>query len=131
MEFDLLTMTHYQLRDVGGALPWGALLHFVCHLPRTSALSRELLPLSEAERWTDGTLVAPMLADLIDVVNAAAAVLAAKGTGHQPRRPRPYRRPWATGGETRIGSEAVPVADFEAWWDECKQEKTIEEEDDG
>lgn len=124
-------MTHFQLRDVGGALPWGALLNFVLHLPRTSALSRELLPLTETEKWADGTLVAPILADLVDVVNAAAAVLAAKGTGRSPRRPKPYRRPWATGGETNIGSDAIPIADFEAWWNGCGQDRTIEEEDDG
>lgn len=119
LEYDLLTMTGYQLRDVGGALSWGALLHFAMHLPRTSALSRELVPLADEERWTDGTLVAPLVADLIDAVNAVGSALMAKGTGRMPRHVRPYPRPWADDGTVTIGGadSAIPIADFEEWWD--------------
>ena len=119
MEYDLLTLTGYQLRDIGGALSWGALLHFVMHLPRTSALSRELTPITDVERWTDGTVVAPMLADLIDVVNSLGAALLAKGTGRMPRHPSRYKRPWSDGGEWRVGGKesALPIAEFEQWWE--------------
>jgi len=121
LEHDLLTMTGYQLRDVGGALSWGALLHFVQFLPRTSALSRELVPPSDAERWTDGTVVAALVADLIDTVNAMGVALMAKGSGRSPSWPRPYPRPWAKDEGTRYGSDPIPVEDFDAWWDSKKK----------
>lgn len=118
LEYDLLTMTGYQLRDVGGALSWGALLHFAMHLPRTSVLSQELTPLTDTERWTDGTVTAPLLADLIDVVNSIGAALLAKGTGRMPRHVKPYRRPWTDNGDVTIGGpdSAIPIAEFEEWW---------------
>ena len=68
LEYDLLTLTHYQLRDVGRALSWGALLHFVEHVPRTSALSRELVPRTESEAWAEGDATAAILADLFDLL---------------------------------------------------------------
>ena len=119
LEYDLLTLTGYQLRDVGGALSWGALLHFAMYLPRSSALSQELRPATDVERWTDGTVTAPLIADLIDTVNNVGAVLIAKGTGRMPRHVKPYRRPWADDGTVTIGGadSAIPIADFEAWWD--------------
>lgn len=112
-------MTGYQLRDIGGALSLGALLHFVMYLPRTSALSRELEPTTDIEKWADGTVVAPMLADLIDMVGSLGAALLAKGTGRMPRHVAPYKRPWGDGGDWKLGGKdsAIPIADFEQWWD--------------
>lgn len=117
LEYDLLTMTRYQLRDVGGALPWGALLHFVSHLPRTSALSQELRPLTETERWARGDYTASLLADLFDIVAHGFAVVLAKGTGRSARRVKPYPRPWSKPRTRHVGKGAIPIKDFERWWD--------------
>jgi hypothetical protein len=117
LEYDLLTMTHYQLRDVGGALSWGALLHFVQNLPRTSALSRELVPQTETEQWAEGSNVAALLADIFDLLNAFRNEAAVKGTRHSARKSKPYPRPWLKPKKRHIGRGAIPVADFEAWWD--------------
>lgn len=111
-------MTHYQLADVGGALSWGALLHFVSYLPRTSALSQELAPPSDSERWARGEATAAILADIFDAVRALDADVMARGTRRRPRQPKPYPRPWAKGqGERRIGKDPKPIADFDKWWD--------------
>lgn len=118
LDYDLITMTRYNLGDVGGALPWAALRHFVDHLPRTSALSRELVPLSDEERWIAGDMTAPILADIYDAIAQVGANLVAKGTGRQPRTVKPYPRPWEGRGERRIGSDPIPVSEFESWWDE-------------
>lgn len=110
-------MTHYQLADAGGALPWGALLHFVDHLPRTSALSRELTPTTDTERWASGEATAALLADVYDLLNQLNENLVARGANRRASHVKPYPRPWAKGrGERRIGRDAIPIADFETWW---------------
>lgn len=110
-------MTNYQLQDVGGALPWGALLHFVQFLPRESALKTELVPVSAAERWTRGDATASLLADLFDLVAAFRAEQAVKGTEHKPKRPKPYPRPGMKPKGTRhIGKDPIPIDRFEDWW---------------
>lgn len=117
LEYDLLTKTNYQLRDVGGALPWGALLHFVQFLPRDSALKTELVPMTDVERWNDGCANAAILADLFDLVNQMRAEVAVNGTDHKPRRPRPYPRPGAKPkGVQHVGKDPIPVSEFESWW---------------
>lgn len=116
LEYDLLTLTGYQLRDIGGALSWGALLHFCTHLPRTSALSRELVPLSDAERWTSGEYNASILADIFDVLAQGIATLIAKGSGKSPKRVRPYPRPNRKPKVRHIGKGAIPIRDFWRWW---------------
>lgn len=113
-----MTMTRYTLQDVGGALPWGALLHFVQFVPRTSALSREMNPTTDDERWAQGHATAAILADMYDLLNQLNTNLASRGSGHRPARVKPYPRPWAKSkGERRIGRDPIPIADFEAWWE--------------
>lgn len=117
LDYDLLTMTQYTIRDVGGALPWGALLHFVQFLPRSSALSREMVPTTDTERWADGSATAALLADLYDLLNQMNENLVASGSRRRASHVKPYPRPWTKGtGERRIGRDAIPVSDFEAWW---------------
>lgn len=117
LDYDLVTSTRYTLRDIGGALPYGTLLHFVQYMPRTSALSRELRPVDETERWADGEATAAILADLYDLVHQMNNNLAARGSGRRARTAKPYPRPWRKGeGEKVVGRDPIPVADFEAWW---------------
>lgn len=113
---------HMTLADLGGALSWRALLHFVRHLPRDSALSRESEPPGEEAAWADGSLVAPLLADAIDAINWFnwSFIAANSRKGHKPKRPRPVRRPWLTDeqlGVRRLGKGGIPASEFDEWWE--------------
>ena len=113
---------HMTLDDLGGALSVRALCRFVRRLDHTSALWRE----THEERrewvpWLDGTMVAPLLASLIDVTNYSRweYAMSCSAKGHaKPRKPRRVEVPWRKEpeGERRIGRGAVPIADFEDWW---------------
>lgn len=117
IDYDLMTMTRYTIRDIGGALPWGALLHFIQYLPRDSALSMELVPKDDEELWAEGRASAAILADIYDLIAALNANVCARGSGHRPRTPSQYPRPWRKGNGTKvIGKDPIPVSDFEAWW---------------
>lgn len=107
------------LADLGGALPWGALRSLVGHMDHTWALWRELNPKqAETAAWLDGSLVAPLLADVFDAVRSLEATVAAKGSGRKPRRPKPYPRPWLRDAETQhVGKDPIPISEFDAWWD--------------
>lgn len=112
-----MTRTRFTLDDLGGALTWRALLHFVLNLPRDSALSRELRPREEVEAWSDGTVVAPLLADIYDAISWLTYDTV-KVAGARPRKPRPYPRPWAKRAvERHVGSDPIPVTEFDAWWE--------------
>lgn len=119
LEYDLMTMTRYTLRDVGRALPWGALLHFVRHLPPTAELSKEWSSdAAEQAAWLDGSLVAPMLASLIDAINFGRWEYAASVSKHKPKRPKAVKTPWRDGGTEgrKLGSDPIPISEFEDWW---------------
>lgn len=103
---------------MGGALSWGALLHFVQHVPRSSALSREIEPQSDTERWVDGDMSASILADIFDAITAGFAGMAAKGTGRSAKRMKPYPRPWLKPKVRKVGRGGIPVRDFERWWND-------------
>ena len=123
LDYDLLTKTRYQLSDVGGALSWGTLRHFVQYLPRDSALSREIVPLTDAERWTNGDATASILADLFDLVAQLRAEMAVKGSGKKPKHMKPYPRPGVTPKGTRhMGKDPIPVSEFEDWWESKKRQ---------
>ena len=110
-------MTRYTLADLGGALSWGALSHFCQYLPRTSALSRELEPVSDAERWASGNVTAAILADIYDVLSQFNNNFCARASGRPALVAKPYERPWSEGtGTMTIGSDPIPVCDFEGWW---------------
>ena len=110
--------TPYTLDDLGGALSWRALLHFVLHLPPDSELSKESDPgAAERAAWMDGSLLAPLLAALIDSTNFGRWEYAASVSKRKPRKPRQVRTPWGGGRSgRRLGSDPVPVGDFESWW---------------
>lgn len=118
IDYDLITMTRYTLHDVGGALPWGAFLHFVQYVPRTSALSRELNPTTDDEKWAEGHATAAILADTYDLLNQLNENLVARGANRRASHVKPYPRPWAKGqGERKLGRDPIPVSEFEAWWE--------------
>lgn len=120
-----MTLTRFTLDDLGRALSWRALSHFVDHLPPTSALMRELRPESaETLAWLDGSMVAPLLADLIDSVAygrweyLASHVPKGKRMPKEPRRlPRPWDRAEAEKGVRRVGRDPIPISEFDSWWE--------------
>lgn len=112
-----MTTTRYTLQDVGGALSWGALSHFVQYLPRESALSREIRPLSDEELWAKGNATAAILADIYDALNQLNTNVCNHWAGKSASRVMPYSRPWAKDtGQRVLGSDPVPVSEFEDWW---------------
>ena len=117
IDYDLMTMTNYTLRDVGGALPWGALLHFLMYLPRTSAFSREVRPTTDEEMWANGNVTAALLADIYDAIHQLNNNVMAKGSGRSPRAVKPYKRPWAKANERHVGKDPIPISEFEDWWE--------------
>ena len=115
-----MTLAHMTLDDLGGALSWRALLHFVGGLGATSALVRELRPeLDEMAPWLDGSMVAPLLADLIDCLNMQRWERVVAASGKRPRRPKRVTRPWEgdSKGVRVIGRDPIPVSEFESWWE--------------
>lgn len=120
-----MTRTRYTLDDIGGALPYRALRHFVGHLGLDSALGRELAdPDGRMRAWSDGTIVPALLADVFDAVMLLDAHVVARAGGRF-RRPKPYPRPWERErGVRHFGSGPIPIRDFDAWWDEHIMEVT-------
>lgn len=121
LEYDLVTLTGYTLDDIGGALPWRALSHFIAGLGPGSRLYRAAHPEeAEMEPWLDGSMAAALLADMYDLLNAFRWQFESSQTKRKTKRPRPYQRPWMgdeARGIKRIGSGAVPLAAFDEWWD--------------
>lgn len=119
IDYDLMTLTRFTIADLGGALSWGALRHFLLYLPRTSATSRELRPTSDEEMWANGNATAAILADIYDAISQLNNNVVARGTGRAARQAKPYRRPWRKPvNERQLGRDPIPVSEFEAWWAE-------------
>ena len=123
LDYDLMTRTRFTLDDLGGALSWRALLHFAANLEPTSRLVRAMHPeIEDMAPWLDGTMVAPLVADLIDCTNYGrweyAVSLTKKGKS-KPREPKAWPRPWrkAGKGEKKIGRDPIPISEFEDWWE--------------
>lgn len=122
LEYDLMCKAHMTLDDLGGALSLRALRSFVMHLGYDSALWRETHEdADEWAPWLDGTMVAPMLASLLDSLNMSRweYALSCATKGHaKPRKPKPTKVPWRKDApdEHRIGRDPIPIDDFDAWW---------------
>ena len=116
-----MTRTNYQLRDLGGALDWASLRIFVYGLMRdqTSLLWREVEdPDGSISGWFDGSKVAPMLADLFDLLAWTRHAMLQTQTKRKIKKPKPYPRPWLDDSRTRkIGKGAIAVSEFQKWWD--------------
>ena len=84
-----------------------ALVSFVKHLRPDSALRRAQDPRGELPEWATTLKTNAILADLFD---AYCATHVRKG-----RKARPYPRPGDKRGQV-IGDGAIPIKDFDAWW---------------
>ena len=109
IEYDLLTLGR-RLDDLGTpSLSWRDLYVITRHLPPTSALRRAA---GEGEEpWTTADY---LLALAVDALNGANWQRAGKSSAP---RPRPIPRPGETAKGEQYGSDPIPVAEFDSWWD--------------
>lgn len=109
MQFDLL-LRGLSLEHLGTeALTWYDLLVFVEHIQTdpSSALSRHF----HGERWS---IEVQLLANIQDTLAMANWQRGGKKSAPKPKRtPRPWEKPKAT----TIGKDAIPISEFNDWWD--------------
>lgn len=116
IDYDLLTKTGYELKDVGRTLSWRALDHFLRRAEPDSALMQELNP--DLAEWSSRLKTNIILADIYDILAVLNANVVARGSGKPARRPKPYPRPGRKDDpETtrHIGSGALPPDELRAW----------------
>lgn len=116
LDYDLLTLTRYTLDDIGADLSWERLLHFVQHLPATSALVREMEP--DMAQWVDGRALADILADMFDLLQSFLGTYVNANSKKKSRRLKPYPRPWLKPTTRHFGSDPIPISEFDKWWKE-------------
>lgn len=109
LEFDLMTRTgrtlaEYEAQGADGRI---ALAAFLRYAPPDSAVYRETHPKDELAAWSTTMKTNAILADIFD---AYVASHVKKG-----RRPKPYPRP-SKDGPRVLGKGAIPIRDFEEWW---------------
>ena len=103
-------MTFEQAADAFG---WGELFNFFHHLPDTSATYRALH--KDAYRFASGLQESAILADIYDAI-AGLAYMFNRTHGGKAKRPKPYKRPWVDSEEQRIGSDPIPISEFNSWY---------------
>ena len=124
VSYDLLTLTGYQLSDIGRGLDWASLRAFLENVPADGALMRELHP--ELATWTTRAKSNAILADIFDALSAIDAHIVALGTGKAVKKPKPYPRPHGQKKQDdnvrHFGRGALPVNELEAWFERKRQE---------
>lgn len=92
---------------------WGELINFSYHLPYDSATYRALK--LDEYRFASGLQSNAILADVYDAI-AALAHMFAKVHGGKGAKPEPYPRPWTSGNAQKIGSDPIPISEFNQWY---------------
>lgn len=92
---------------------WGNLVSFVRHLPSDSAVYRSEYP--DAMRFASDLKQSAILADIFDAI-AAFNYTFAKAHGGKGHKPKPYKRPWVSDDAQHIGSEPIPISEFNKWY---------------
>ncbi|MBO0596592.1 hypothetical protein I2485_06845 [Nesterenkonia sp. E16_7] len=112
MEYDLLQQGR-SLDDLGTeALSWRHLEVIVAHVPRTSALGRAL-----GGEQADWGAAEYLLAGVLDALNSGNWQRGG-GKGSKPKR---VQRPGDKQKGETIGAGAIPIKDFDAWWDQAAE----------
>jgi hypothetical protein len=107
LEYDLLTRTHYQLDDVGGALSWSSLYSFIRNVGSDSALVRDL---GKQTGWEVTLRTNALLADIYDLLQ-----IINKNLCHSKKKIKPYPRPGDKPEDKRIGKGALPFDKLRDW----------------
>lgn len=120
LEYDLMTRAGATLEDIPARIPWTALRSFATHLDAGSALVSEIRP--ELAGWQGDMRVPMILADMYDLIAMLRHDFDCANTPKKkgrPRKPAPYPRPGAneTSVGQRIGKDAIPIKDFDEWWE--------------
>lgn len=104
-----------------GAPGIGALVHFVEHIGFDSALSRSQ---DDAGRfpyeYTTRLETNALLLDIFDALAAVNRSIYQAKTRRRLKKTKPAKRPWSDGGAKRIGSKAIPMDEFDEWWESAK-----------
>ena len=119
IEYDLLTKTGHEIKDVGATLSWEALTSFVFHGTPDSALARELN--EEEALWALTMKTNGILADIFDMLSRINTNLVAIAEKKKATPITPYPRPGVEQSDDntqRIGSGALPVSDLHSWMEE-------------
>lgn len=93
---------------------WADLATFAKHLPTGSATWRARHP--ELAPWTEPLALVNVGADVFNVIARFAHLYASAHSKARRPAPNPYPVPWAEDRAVRIGSGAIPVAEFEDWY---------------
>lgn len=126
IEYDLLTKTGHELKDVGGSLSWRALSSFIFHGDVDSALARDLD--DEYTLWATNTKTNGILADIYDMLAQINANLVAIGSRTKAKPIKPYPRPGMSErrGDTQvIGKGALPKGEFRKWLEQKRKERDV------
>jgi hypothetical protein len=90
------------------AFSWYDLAAVVKHVQTepSSALAKEL----HGPIWSVEAQIAAVIADTLAMANWQRA------GKKSAQKPKPISRPWEQPKTTSLGSEAIPIADFDDWW---------------
>lgn len=113
MAFDLLTRTHYQIDDIGGALSWRSLDAFIKRLGGDSELARDL---GKYTGWNTALQTNIILADLFDLVQLVRAEHVYYNTKKKIKT-NPYPRPGRDNDKNKkhFGDTAMPANEMLEW----------------
>lgn len=123
IEYDLLTKTGHELRDVGRSISWNALASFLCYSGADSALGREVE--EEYALWASTTKTNGILADIYDLLNQINANLVAIGSNSKSKPVKPYPRPGMIDNREDVkhfGKGALPKDEFREWLENKRRE---------
>lgn len=127
LNYDLITRAGRSLYDIPAqGMTWADLRDFVAYLDASSALVGEVNP--DAAGWQGEEKVPMLLAHIADTLSGLAygyALTHMKRGSKKPAPPKPIPRPGiakTADRERHFGSGAIPIADFDAWWNGEKED---------
>lgn len=115
-----MTATRFTLDDVGFSLSARALCAFASGLPRSSRTFAAAFPERADEAARSRPEAVPgLVAAAVDELRMVVWSIAQAHSRADLRRymPEPIWRAAGSGGAERVGRGAVPVSEFEEWWE--------------
>lgn len=113
-QYDLVRMG--KTLDIAGThrFPWDDVILLARRLQfdPSSALATEI----HGRVWS---IEAQLLADVVDLLAIANWQRQGKKSA---KKPKPVERPWRKPKSTRLGSQPIPISQFNDWWDSTPPE---------